>query len=132
MNRLTARDKHGHAYYPKCFESPCEGERNCCTYVAPECTFDGKVLDRLAAYEDTGLEPEQIHDWIPVSEGLPDEPFACDVTVLDSNQTTLDEFENVLPYHVGYDGEDWNDAEGNTIPFEVTAWKPAPEPYREG
>lgn len=39
-----------------------------------------EIIDRLKAYEDTGLEPEEIIDgkmlirWIPVEEGLPDEP----------------------------------------------------------
>lgn len=31
------------------------------------------VLDKLADYEDTGLEPEEIPHWIPVSERLPEE-----------------------------------------------------------
>ena len=58
MERLTARDKYGHAYYPKCFEHPCEGERKCCTYTTKmDCSFEDKVLDKLAAYEDTGLTP---------------------------------------------------------------------------
>jgi hypothetical protein len=30
------------------------------------------VLSRLAAYEDTGLEPDEIPHWIPVSERLPE------------------------------------------------------------
>lgn len=33
----------------------------------------GKAINRLAAYEDTGLEPEEIPHWIPVSERLPEE-----------------------------------------------------------
>lgn len=32
-----------------------------------------QMLDRLAAYEDIGLEPEEIPHWIPVSERLPEE-----------------------------------------------------------
>lgn len=37
-----------------------------------------KIIERLKAYEDTGLTPEEIMDgkmltgWIPVEEGLPD------------------------------------------------------------
>ena len=70
--------------------------------------------------------------WIPVSERLPEEPFGCLVTVWDTNPVTMDEFENILPYFVGWDGEQWNDADGEQCPFEVIAWMPLPEPYKEG
>ena len=70
--------------------------------------------------------------WIPVSEKLPEEAFGCLVTVIDFNPVTLTEFENILPYVVGYDGNGWNDIDGETIPFEVIAWMPRPEPYKEG
>lgn len=70
--------------------------------------------------------------WIPCSERLPEEPFGCLVTVMDCEPMTQTDFENILPYHVGYDGETWNDADGNVIPFEVIAWQPLPAPYKEG
>ena len=68
--------------------------------------------------------------WIPVSERLPDEAFGCLVTVMDCEASTKTEFENILPYFVGYDGETWNDADGEEIPFEVIAWKKLPQPYQ--
>ena len=69
-------------------------------------------------------------EWIPVTKRLPEEPYACLVTVWDTNVLTQEEFENVLPYPIGYDGETWNDGDGNICPFEVIAWMPAPEPYK--
>ena len=70
-------------------------------------------------------------DWIPVSERLPSEPFGCIVTVWDSTPTGEgDDFENILPYFVGWDGEQWNDGDGEQCPFEVIAWMPLPEPYK--
>ena len=68
--------------------------------------------------------------WIPVSERLPEESYGCLVTVMDCEPSTQTDFENILPYFVGYDGHRWNDADGETIPFEVIAWMPLPEPYR--
>ena len=68
--------------------------------------------------------------WILVSERLPDEAFGCLVTVMDCNPSTQTEFENILPYFVGYDGETWNDSDGEEIPFEVIAWQPLPQPYQ--
>lgn len=56
MRRLTARDNHGHAYLPQCFEDPCNGsgcQRDCCDFLT-------EVCERLARYEEIGLDPEQI------------------------------------------------------------------------
>ena len=73
------------------------------------------------------IEPQK---WIPCSERLPEEPYGCLVTVWDTNPITMDEFENILPYFVGWDGEQWNDADGEQCPFEVIAWLPLPEPWK--
>ena len=67
--------------------------------------------------------------WIPCSERMPEEPFGCLVTVWDTDPVTMDEFENILPYFVGWDGEQWNDGDGLQCPFEVIAWMPLPNPY---
>ena len=58
MERLTERNKssHKHAYYPRCFKEPCYG--NECKIN--DCPFETAVCDRLAAYEDIGLTPEEI------------------------------------------------------------------------
>ncbi len=69
--------------------------------------------------------------WIACSERLPDDAFGCLVTVIDCEPSTQTDFENILPYFVGYDGYSWNDADGNVIPFEVIAWQPLPEPFKE-
>ena len=68
--------------------------------------------------------------WIPCSERLPEKPYGCLVTVWDTNPITMDEFENILPYFVGWDGEQWNDDDGEQCPFEVIAWMPLPEPWK--
>lgn len=69
--------------------------------------------------------------WIPCEERLPEESYGCLVTVWDSTPTGEgDDFENILPYFVGYDGKRWNDADGQQCPFEVIAWMPLPEEYR--
>ena len=73
---------------------------------------------------------EYNNGWIPVEERMPEEAFGCLVTVIDCNPVTLTEFENILPYVVGYDGDSWNDADGEEIPFEVIAWKKLPTPYQ--
>ncbi|MCI7108060.1 MAG: DUF551 domain-containing protein [Agathobacter sp.] len=69
--------------------------------------------------------------WVPCSERLPEEAFGCLVTVMDCNPSTQTEFENILPYFVGYDGETWNDADGEEIPFEVIAWQRLPLPFKD-
>lgn len=59
MERLTARDNYGDAYYPHCFRvKECEGvgaSERCNT-----CDFSVSTCEKLAAYEDLGLTPEQL------------------------------------------------------------------------
>lgn len=84
MKRLTADNNDGTAHYPYCFrDNTCGGmgEGNCGT-----CGFSQQVCERLAAYERTGLTPEEVlmalqinknlveqleRRWIPVTERLP-------------------------------------------------------------
>ena len=89
--------------------------------------------DKYEAYERgyaKGKADAEPH-WIPVTERLPEEPFGCLVTVWDEEPMTGEMFENLLPYFVGWDGEQWNDGDGQQCPFEVIAWIPLPEPYKE-
>ena len=60
MERLTEWNggKTRHAYYPRCFKYPCYG--NGCKIK--DCPLETAVCERLAAYEDTGLTPEEIKD----------------------------------------------------------------------
>ena len=85
-----------------------------------------EVAEEFATDTNVGTD-----GWIPCSERLPEEPFGCLVTVIDCEPVTQTDFENILPYFVGYDGESWNDEDGNEIPFEVIAWQPLPEPFKE-
>jgi hypothetical protein len=62
MERMTKRE-NGHVYYPRCFEEPCGG-MGCLT---EDCGFKVEICEHLAAYEDTGLEPDEVNalqkDW---------------------------------------------------------------------
>ena len=82
---------------------------------------------RLAAYEDTGLTPQEITDgrlltgWIPVHERLPEE-FA-EVLISDGDWVGYGY------YHGNPDSSGWGDtiADCDTT---VSAWMPLPEPYK--
>ena len=86
--------------------------------------------EQLAEWLEELKQLREQTTWIPCSERLPEEAFGCLVTVMDCEPSTQTDFENILPYFVGYDGETWNDADGNVIPFEVIAWMPLPQPYK--
>ena len=77
------------------------------------------------------LAEEYNNGWISCSDRLPEDAFGCLVTIIDCEPSTQTDFENILPYVVGYDGDSWNDSDGNVIPFEVIAWQPLPEPFKE-
>ena len=101
-----------------------------------ECITEVKYSDlpKPAKKKIMNVLYDELHkkDWIPCSERLPDEPFECLVTIIDANPMILEDFENILPYHVGYDGKQWNNSDGEQIPFDVIAWQPLPEPYMRG
>ena len=71
-----------------------------------------------------------MNEWVNVEDRLPSEVFGCLVTVWDSPPNGGDDFPNLLPYFVGWDGEQWNDSDGVRCPFEVIAWMKLPEPYQ--
>ena len=57
MERLTARNENGEAYYPQCYRKDgCDGFGGDCD----NCKFSYGVCETLAAYEDIGLTPEQL------------------------------------------------------------------------
>ena len=55
MERLTKRLEDGQAIFHECHGT-------CGTCDGANCYCIGPMVDRLAAYEDTGLEPEEIDD----------------------------------------------------------------------
>ena len=58
MERLTEwnDEQTRHAYYPRCFEEPCYGS-GC---KINDCPFETAACDRLASYEDSRCEPEEV------------------------------------------------------------------------
>lgn len=77
MERLTARNERGDAYYPECYER-CYGEGS--SEKCDDCDYDGKICETLTDYEDTGLTPEQIMELKEAVQRL-DKIFGDEITV---------------------------------------------------
>ena len=91
------------------------------------------LRERLKAYEDTGLTPEEIMDgrmltgWIPVAERLPDVKIPADFdrqTYSDFGKcfliTDRRGFVYTATFHVI----------ANKFDYDAVAWMPLPEPYK--
>lgn len=112
MERLTYRDANGELWYS---DNGTERDR----------------LHRLAAYEDTGLIPEEFQQmrWIPVEERLPGDSDGA--VLLTNGQTVISGYRNQL---FGLDGQ-----HGIFVPaikkgggyMQVTHWMPLPKAPKE-
>ena len=88
-----------------------------------EHTVLGNIVDRLAAYEDTGLAPEEVQQmrWIPVEEKLPEKENA-QVFMTDGESCFISSRNNMMCF-LG--------CEGFFIPGKaanITHWMPPPDP----
>ena len=142
MTRLTARNKKGFAYYPQCFQEPCCGS-GC---QKDRCEFSERACETLAAYEETGLTPDQIRqmdklyaekcrevnelkrriseshrkqEWISV-EKHPGESGGYICTMGGSLVGQEEPFVGME----WYGNDKWENAES------ILAWMPLPEPYK--
>lgn len=57
MERLTEKHYDGNGHYMK-----CSGENPECDGLCGNCNELDKIVEKLAAYEDTGLEPGEVVD----------------------------------------------------------------------
>lgn len=88
-----------------------------------------ELVERLAAYEDTGLTPEEIerlkeqNRWIPVEERLPEDRE--DVLVCTKKGW-------ILVAWYGPRGKRWHIvlSDACMIHEDIAAWQPLPETYR--
>lgn len=122
MERLT-KWENGHAYYPRCLEKPCYGG-GC---KLEDCPFETVVCEHLAAYEDTGLTPEEIK--APFTEDTMINLEAQALGVEPSRLRELAEADKdgrvvVLPCKVG---ERWTDEDGRAV--RITAVIVSIEPF---
>ena len=109
-----------------------------------------ELQDRIAASEATIKRQSNIiqvkdrdlqraidakSQWIPVTERLPEEPYGCLAVVWDNPRYGDGDMSlNYYPEFIGWDGETWNDADGEEIPFDVVYWMrlpQIPEPPKE-
>lgn len=101
--------------------------------------FGLKIMDYIE-----NMDNEKENGWIPVSKGLPEDEKECLVTLekVYGAPETLFGIANYLKFgDAGYWNEkkygylEWDkysDGHGGTKMYKVIAWKPLPEPYKDG
>lgn len=122
MERYTEKHYTGNGHYLLC-SGTCE------TLNCGDCGILDKIVDRLAAYEDTGLTPEEFQQmrWIPVEERLPEKENA-QVLMTDGEGCYISSRNNMVRFL---------DCEGIFIPgkagagVKVTHWMHLPQPPKE-
>lgn len=104
-----------------------------CNYgIAPYPVVTQEIIDRLAAYEDTGLAPEEVQAmrWIPVEERLPEE---SDGMVLFTNgKAVTSGYRNHMFRMSGEEGIYAPAIRKGGGYMRVTHWMPLPQPPKEG
>lgn len=111
MKRLTFYDD---------FNQPC--------YRLGNIVYSNKIAVRLAAYEDTGMDPEEIsiRRWIPVMEKVPEE-LEDVLCCTDEGYIVLGWLvENPKMTTTGYEC-----ASSDGFVRNITHWMPLPEPPEE-
>lgn len=89
-----------------------------------------RIIQRLAAYEDTGLEPEEVATmqenglWIPVAEQLPKTDGRFMVTIKGRSGKPHVEMRN---FHAG--SQKWENQCGWLSDENILAWQARPRPY---
>lgn len=127
MERLTARDEYGSAYYPHCFREPCNGTAepdDCAT-----CDFNYQVCDRLAELEDR----EERERWRKTSEELPEDSERFYIVVADNGfgklYSSVREFQRTKIR--GKTVERWKYPWDSICHQNIVYWRPIPEPPEE-
>lgn len=101
---------------------PTTGE----TYTEPRNDMDKTTIDAC----NGAIELLEQTRWIPCNERLPKDYSSCLCTI--RNHYTYDNHIEVYDHVVVYNPaeKEWLD-ESSKLAFEVIAWMPLPEPYRE-
>lgn len=97
-----------------------------------------ELAQRLAAYEDTGLEPGEVMDgrmltgWIPVSDRLP-QNYTPVLGQWEWHSRQTNEVEILISTVMMNASGEWVSSEGlGAVAGDVSAWMPLPEIYRAG
>lgn len=104
MDRLTERNEYGEAYYKRCYTSSCDGTGEDCD----NCNLiDVDVCEALAAYEDTGITPDQMREisdeYRKVCEELAEykkmdkllgEKYGCNMNLIEFAQSWIEVMSN--------------------------------------
>ena len=93
-----------------------------------ENVWTGGVLDAMEAVEDIPAAIEQ-QRWFPITERMPEENDFVLVTVSGEDVRGC-EWKDSMALAVWTN--QWNLVDANLVSYRISAWRPLPEPYKEG
>jgi hypothetical protein len=117
MKRLTKRGKGICVGLTACFNK-CDHAISGC-----DCVRVRGAINRLAAYEDTGIEPEEIPQWIPRSGRMPKKNEYREAETGELIPLLVCVKGTKYPFRAMYDGKTWGDGISK---IDVTHWQPLP------
>lgn len=132
-DRLTERDKYGHAYFPECFKEPCLGS-GCAKEPCELMKKSAKSLQSTRTQDGFQLQKDFQKSTIPYSQNIKGHQIGSQECLKRLSEYVLVTIKykdgDVLVDRARTVDGGWK-TETSFLGRKIIAWMPFPEPYKE-